>query len=292
MESIICTKNARFRFRQWDWHEIKKLYGGIGVVMALYRNGEVHTLTESNNIDCHTSHWRNIADLAISNLVPGAAIGLKRDGTCISSVGHTYGVHTLCDIIEVAASDAFFALDKYGKVHCIPLKGMHPDYSAVASWKNIAHIAVGNQDAVFGITYDGKVVCAGANCENGPMGNMNDLLKDVGNIAAICVQGAESGRVILFDKDGNIFPLGGEKYDMKYSGAKRISSNYCFTALQTPDDKLDFITYYYPDEKELNIFRNIQPYSFAAGLSLENQPFLVVLKEYQLFDIFRRPYKR
>ena len=221
MFEMIHTKDCPFSFLDWPARKISRLFAGNSCVMALTEDGKVLQKTLDPDLAIRPEFWTRITDIAISQCWPALAVGLVSDGTCmvgkralrrcceireISFETVNAQVKALKDIVEIRVSDAIFALDKAGRVHHIPLD-REDRYQEVAGWENIRHIAVGNQEAVFGIDGKGRVHCAGANLTEGPHGDMRPRLAALEGVRDICAMGSECEMILLSREGGRLEAL-------------------------------------------------------------------------------------
>lgn len=291
MAGVTATQSCPFSFVEWFFKDITAVYAGKGCVMAMTGQGEVLQKVSNPDLAARMEYWTNIQEIAISQCFDSLALGLEKDGTCmvakralrrcceITGVSFDWvnsQIRELKQIVKICVSDAIFALDSRGKVHCIPLTRQH-DYHGVASWENIVHICAGNQCSVFGITAEGKVLCAGHNCVAGPRGDLREKLASCRDVADICSLGSEGERVVLAFRDGTAADLSGEPI---LSGiADRFQSNFCLGAVLRRDGTLDFIPYHYPQTEDLEKLKNKPIKSFAVGLTENYNPFVIAVKE-------------
>lgn len=151
MGKLLFTENIRFLIKDWEKTSINKVYAGANYIIAVTENGTVlnryiprknknnenHYQTKSSKLkdfqilSSHNSmkpdYYSQFKQIAVSKVVPGAAIGLTNSGICIcDSRDHHAWVYEEVDtwrdrgdikIVQVAASDCFFALDSKGHVH-------------------------------------------------------------------------------------------------------------------------------------------------------------------------------
>jgi hypothetical protein len=166
-----------------------------------------------------TEYWTRIRQVSLSRWAVGPSIGLVSSGTCLIAkrpvryltdprnfsgsvpfdrVNET--VRGWKGIVQVAASDAFFALDTSGNVHCAPLgEDSLRSCRTVESWRNVSRIVTGTQGSVLGVTKDGKVLCAGANAERAHM-----ELSGLAGVMDIAPTGSECEQVIAAFEDGSV----------------------------------------------------------------------------------------
>lgn len=155
--------------------------------------------------------WNRIKQLAISHFVSRVVVGLREDGSCIVHVDREKGcdcgraviaytrVDRIRDISEIAVSDAMFALQRNGDVFHFSFYAPD-DYYRVNDWHNVKHIVTGAQNSVFGITHDGRVLCAGANCND----DVHKRLSQETDIMDICTTGSEGEWLVLLHRDGTV----------------------------------------------------------------------------------------
>ena len=112
------------------------------------------------------------------------------------------------NIVQVAASDAFFALDDSGRIHLAAFSRFsQEDYRCVLEWTNVQRIITGSQNSVIGITTDGFALCAGANLKRGLMGNAIEKLTPLSPVVDVFPTGSECEEILVAFKNGRV-----EKY--------------------------------------------------------------------------------
>lgn len=180
MNKLLYTSDIPFDMSDWEKLPIKSVYAGTGCVMAITDDGVVLQKIKDKSKAARTEYWTRVKQISISKWAEGVAVGLVEDGTCLiakraarfacentktSFDALNAAVKEWKNIVQVEASDSLFALDSDGNVHYTALGDFcRKDYSEVLSWKGIKRIVTGTQNSIFGITEDGKVLCAGANC--------------------------------------------------------------------------------------------------------------------------------
>lgn len=245
MGKLIATSNCPFDLTPWQDMDIESVHAGVGAVMAITTTGHALQMTTNIATSYQSWYWHNIRSLSMSKVIPGAAIGLHQDGTCVLTQNpiqldlsrhwdsHPYfmkswfgsvihQVHEWRDIVQVEMADAIFALDRNGRVHhaCLPYPYEEKDWFKEAdSWRDIVRIATGPQNALFGITSDGRVMATGGNPENN---GLKGALATFSDVTDLCVTGAESNHAYLLKKDGKVYndrgeveelpPVGGDRY--------------------------------------------------------------------------------
>lgn len=217
MLKLYYTQNIIFDMTDWSKEPISQIFAGTNCIMVITSNGRVLQKIIKQEFAARTEYWQNIHQIAISKWADGLSIGLVNDGTCmIAKRPVRYLTNSMnfsgclsfdevnsiicswTNIVQVAVSDTFFALDAFGKVHYAPLSRFSRDeYKAVSTWSNIRRIVTGLCDSVFGITNDGKVVCAGANLTHGPHGDLSSKLSEIKNVVDVYSTGSECEDVVF-----------------------------------------------------------------------------------------------
>ena len=223
MGKLICTSNTPFPLEDWADLNPKKIVAGMNCIMVLTEEGEAFQKISRPGLAIREDYWYDLKDIALSKSCEGAAIGLMNDGTCMISKRflRTFLREQNCrdtdfhhindtvkswrNIVQVACSDAFFALDAEGRVHYMSFCRGTDGYYETRFWENVAKIVPGpTQHAIFGITREGRVLCAGRNCTQGPQGGIRGKLAKFENVADIAASGAEGSRVYLVLRDGTL----------------------------------------------------------------------------------------
>ena len=215
MKKLLYTSNMPFDMSDWDKFPIKSVYAGTGCIMAITDDGAVLQKIKDESKAARTEYWTRVNQISISKWADGLAIGLVEDGTCLIAkraarfmceVTGTFfealnaAVKEWKNIVQVEASDSLFALDGDGNVHYAALGDYcRKDYSEVLSWKEIRRIVTGTQNSIFGITEEGKVLCAGANCRE-----KYKNLDDFSDIVDVFPTGSECEELYLVHRDGTV----------------------------------------------------------------------------------------
>ena len=229
MTKLVYTPNIPFDMHDWrNLQSIREVAAGCNSLLAVLNDGSV--LYKSANAEqlkgnlpyqrlfanCFSPDpvnggpmpllcWKNIVKADCSKYMDDTFIGLRKDGTCLAYTARPSGrriVEDWTDIVEVAASDAFFGLDRNGEVHHIHLttdRYNHDDYFETEFWHDIEHIRGGVCNSVFGITSEGKVVCEGGNCSQ----RIKDACAEKEDVVDIYVTGSEAQDVFFLHKDGS-----------------------------------------------------------------------------------------
>ena len=221
MGKLLYTDNIGFSMNDWETESIRKVFAGTGCIMAITDDGRVMQKIVDKDIAARTQYWTRIQQIALSKWAAGVAIGLVSDGTCMISKrpiragvysGRNFEwvndtVKSWHDIVQVAASDSFFALDSTGNVHYAYFsyrREYEDNYRSVTSWRNVCKIVTGSQDSVFGVTTDGRVLCAGAGCMRGPYGNLQRKLDLITDAVDVYPTGAECQVIVIAKSDGSL----------------------------------------------------------------------------------------
>lgn len=231
MSKLVWTPNLPFSPDDWANLNIQKIAAGMNCIMVLTAEGEAFQKIKNPHLGIREDYWYDLKDIALSKTCEGAAIGLMNDGTCM--IGKRFLRRFLRDlgsrdsdfhdvnrvvsawqnIVQVACSDAFFALSAEGRVYYArftPVTNFYDDYYDARSWENVAKIVAGStQHALFGITREGRVLCTGHSCIQGPQGDIREKLARFENVADIANSGSEGGRIYLLLRDGSLWDADG-----------------------------------------------------------------------------------
>lgn len=294
MATVLKTSSCKFDFSDWKMENIAKLFAGCGCVMALTRGGRVLQKVDDPALAARMEYWTRIRDISISQWCEALAVGLVSDGTCMVAkrplrrACENFGLNfdrindwikSLKGIVQVAVSDAIFALDSQGNVHHMPLTKAD-DYAHVASWKGIRRICVGSQCSVFGITQEGRILCAGHNCTAGPRGDMTEKLSQVTGAKDLCALGSECEQILVLLEDGSLCePLACQSSLPPMAGGESVVANFGLAAILCQENKLEFATYFCPDVQELDKLKSVPVRSAAVGTCGIYKPFAVVLED-------------
>lgn len=279
MGKVIYTDNIGFDMSDWKNENIRKVYAGANCIMALTADGRVLQKVTDREFAARTEYWKNITDIAISGCCKGLAIGLVSDGTCMVSkrpldcfCEKSYDktrindvVKSWSNIVEVAASDALFALDKYGKVHYVCIRRGYDDYAKTRNWENVVHIATGSQNSVFGVTADGRVLAAGGNCVGGALGFLKiSHLANLKDAVDVCAAGSECESIYIAHKDGTVDDLRNKKV---VQGCKNsvgvLKGQFNGALIQKADGRLEVAPYF--GCGDYSGFESYKVSSFAVG---------------------------
>lgn len=227
MGKLVYTSNIPFDLRPWAGENVVKVVAGAGCIMALTAQGDARQAITNRRRAIREEYWYDLKDIALSKIIQGMAIGLMRDGTCQIGkralrdylgreryAGQEFDringiVKSWKNIVQVACSDCFFALDEAGRVHYVGINHSDVGYLEVKTWENVARVVpYAGSDGVFGITRDGRVMCAGWNATRGPMGDIRGRLAELRDVTDIATAGSEGERILYTRKDGTLWELG------------------------------------------------------------------------------------
>ena len=226
MGHLVYTSNIPFDMSDWAKENFVKVVAGTGCIMGLTAEGEARQVIRNPHRAIREDYWYGLKDIAVSKIIEGAAIGLMKDGTCQigkRAIRDLLGraryaqpeferinamVKSWKNIVQVAASDAFFALDEAGRVHYIGINHSDVGYLDIKSWENVAKVVpFAGSDGVFGITKDGRVLGAGWNVTRGPMGDILNRLAELRDVTDIASAGSEGERILYTKADGTVWDL-------------------------------------------------------------------------------------
>ena len=298
MAKLIWTANMPFSMEDWAGLDIQKVAAGAGSVMVLTAGGEAFQKITSRHLAIREDYWYNLKDIALSKIFEGASIGLMNDGTCMIAkrflrdylrgqnrrdtdfydINNT--VSSWKDIVQVACSDAYFALSAQGHVYCAAFTPDHGDYFELRSWENVRKIVAGSsQHAIFGITRDGKVLCAGRNCTQGPQGDIRKKLTRFESVVDIINSGSEGGQIYLVLRDGSLCNLDGQvlRRDCATEG-QCLEGHYWVPAVRLADGSLTPIDWSFTGFlSEITGWRNVC--GFSLGNTGWDPPFALALTD-------------
>ena len=215
MKRLIYTPNIGYDMSDWKKEPIEKVFAGTDCIMAITSDGRTLQKTVCPERAVRTAYWTRIKQIALSRWASCLAIGLVSDGTCLVSKralrkrcednpmmfnSVSDRVKSWINIKQVAVSDAYFALNNNGHVHVASITPYNRrEYAPVRDWENVRRIVTGTQDAVFGITEDGKILCAGENLRY-----KQERLASFSEVADLYPTGSECESIIIALKDGTI----------------------------------------------------------------------------------------
>lgn len=224
MYKLLYTDNIQFEMSDWAEIQIREVFAGTDCIMAITDKGKVLQKTIRPSVAARTEYWTRITEIALSKCMEGMAIGLVSDGTCMISKRaiREYDrdnrfdiinnqIKSWTDIVQVAASDAFFGLDRAGNVHCAPIfKFEIDDYCGVEQWKNVKRIVTGSQNSIFAVTAEGNVLAEGSNCRRGANGDLSRYFSSIKDVVDIFPTGSECEQIFMLLKNGEIINLHGD----------------------------------------------------------------------------------
>ena len=184
-------------------------------------------------------------------------------------------IKDLHHIVEIAVSDAIFALDAFGDVHHIPLQRT-ASYIEVTNWSGIRHIVTGVQNSVAGITDDGTVVFAGEN-HSGLDTHLSKAAENDCRIIDLCLMGAECTQAMIALSNGKIINTRADNVTLAHCGKFPVfQNNYLLTAVHLKSNKIKCIPYH--NMKDIQKIENASICAISIGLH-DDQPFAVYIKE-------------
>ena len=149
------------------------------------------------------------------------------------------------------------------------------------SWRDIVHIVTGAQNSVFGITKDGKVLCAGSNCR-GRFSYLEQQLEPYHDIIDLYAAGSECEVVYLLSKDGTVAYTRGNTQAENTNGEciQKLDGHFYYTVFgQTSSNRLLSFSSRMNKEndKESEGWNNVRSFSFGAAEYI--RPFLIAIIE-------------
>lgn len=291
MYKLVYTENLPFDVSDWEKKTIKKVFAGENCIMAITETGETLQKIKNAQFMARTEYWTRIRQIGISKWAEGVAIGLVEDGTCMISkrpvrdiskdrrvdfdrINNT--VKSWKNVVQVAASDAFFALHSDGTVSFASFCENCPtEYMAVNGWQNVRRIVTGTQNSVFGITKNGEVLVAGHNGDN-----LKEKLSECKNVIDICPTGSECEDVYVLTADGIARGLNISHDEVLFESEKQIDEKildgvFCYKVfgLTEKGALLDI-----SEEKPVSVFsEDYNIVSFAVGDCDYSKPFVIAL---------------
>ncbi len=232
MGKLFYTGDIGFDMSDWEGEEIRSVSAGTGCAAAVTEDGRAlmkwrepdsfrppfgylfDTDPLRRRRGTHPLPWEGTRQIALSGIFPGMVIGLTDRGTCEVSGRYTGDIRARVamwrDIVQVAASDAFFGLDSSGRVRFEPIWTEFPeDYAETAGWRDVKRIAVGRMNSVFGITSGGRILRAGANLKRGPNWDAYGILRGFEGAADIAAAGPYCEKIYIAREDGSIAEYAG-----------------------------------------------------------------------------------
>lgn len=220
MYKLLYTQNIPFDMSDWENKQIKKVFAGENCIMAITETGETLQKIKNQDVMAKTQYWTRIKQIGLSKWAEGAAIGLVEDGSCLiskkiireMSEEHRLNFDYINDtiklwnnIVQVAASDAFFALHSNGTVSYVSFcERFQNEYKDVENWRNIRRIVTGTQNSIFGITNNGEILAAGYNSRN-----IQGRISQYNNVVDIYPTGSECEDLYILTSNGNVINLNG-----------------------------------------------------------------------------------
>lgn len=294
MKELLYTKNIGFDLSDWKRKCIRKVYAGTNCIMAITDEGEVLQKTLRPEVAARTGYWTRITEIALSNWASGFAIGLVSDGTCMIAKRAVREVDEECrfdiinnqikswkNIVQVAASDAFFGLDKAGNVRYVPLHRTGiDDYRGVEQWQNVKKIVTGLQNSVFAVTADGTVLVEGGNCRRGPKGDICRYTSQRKDVVDLFPTGSECEELFMLLKDGTVVDLFGNKITALTLPLTEKALDGTFSRFAIANDGGNRLIDLCRGCREALRPRRGRIISFAAGDINYRNPFIIAVEEW------------
>ncbi len=231
--------------------------------------------------------WDTIKQICVSKFMGRTVVGLRANGTCVAYIDPEKNVNPGSalfsnkrisgwrNIVEIAVSDAIFGLDSSGKVHHFSFY-KPDDYYLVDEWENVSHIVTGAQNSVFGITNDGRVLCAGSNCDE----RLCTALSQEKDVKDICATGSECEVVFLLNNDNTISTIKSIRRleSVTESHFIKLFGHFYYTVFAQTDKGTviplvsDFDS---KDYERISRWNNI--YSFSLGQRGYSRPFAIAV---------------
>lgn len=234
---LLFTENTPFDTSDWEHKNIKQVFAGLNCIMAVTESGETLQKIIDKDVMARTEYWTRIKQISISKWAEGAAIGLVEDGTCLIA---KRAVRKMCenfrlnfnvindtvkswkDVVQVASSDAFFALHSDGTVEYVSFcRAYQQEYREVEAWRDVKRIVTGTQNSVLGITADGRVLAAGYNLDR-----KKDKLSQCKNVVDLYPLGSECEDIYVLRNDGCVDSIGYNRGYRVLSSVKSIGDKY------------------------------------------------------------------
>lgn len=300
MKKLLYTKNIGYRMADWKSEPIDRVYAGTNCIMAVTEDGRTLQKTVRPELAVRTAYWTRISQISVSAAMSCMAIGLVSDGTCLIA---KRALRNLCrvwdrsdpfdvvneqvkswrNIVQVAASDAYFGLDGSGRVHLAAVTADERQaYAEALEWENVRRIVTGPQDAVFGITEEGRVLCAGVGVKNAHR-NLQSTLDGFRDVADVALTGSECERVVLALKDGTVLDSSGTALPVRTLpvdavGRQVLAGHFYYTVIALNADRR--LVYAMGDDRGPVFPGSESPVlSFAVGDCHWNRPFVLAVTE-------------
>ena len=227
---LVATHGIQLPIDCIYWPGARKIAAGNDAIAVVTADHRVRQITKKPEVRLREQYWTRVTDVALSSCIEGMCVGLIEDGTCMLSkralrwwLDALYrgmrldrefdlvnnAVKAWTQVVQIAVSDAIFALRSDGTVCCCELTPAHerPQYRQVRFWRDVRRLVVGNQCSVAGITGDGRILLDGANLER----KQDRVLEISGRFAVrdILLGGSECERMLFLDTEGHIRDLKG-----------------------------------------------------------------------------------
>lgn len=230
---LVATHGMKLSIRDIEGPSIQKVVAGGDMLVAITSEHRIRHVASNPALHLREQYWTRVTDVAISRVCEGMCVGLIEDGTCMLAkralrritagnydsqqdrdrefVRVNDTIKSWSDVIQLAVSDAIFALHKDGTVSCCEFSRpfAEPIYKRIHRWKGVQKLAVGSQCSVVGITNAGTILIDGFNLTHKEEKIVNSCSHL--DIADVILCGSECERVLFLDKEGQIWDINGKE---------------------------------------------------------------------------------
>jgi len=287
MSRLLYTSNIPFDMNDWNEKQIKDIFAGKNCIMAITESGETLQKISNQEFMSRTQYWTRIKQIGISKWAEGAAIGLVEDGTCLIA---KRPIRLMCEdrrlnfehindtvkswknVVQVAASDAFFALRADGTIRYVSFcERYQAEYEEIKEWREVIRIVTGVQNSIFGITKNGEILAAGTNAMN-----IKNYLSKYDNVVDVYPIGSECTDMYVLTMDGSVARVREDLNNLNISNKlQRLDGHFDYKAFALTESQsvIDI-----SDHNAKSVFpEKNKIVSFAVGDSNYTKPFVVAL---------------
>ena len=282
---LVATHGIKLALRHIDGSDIRKVAAGADLLVAITADHRIRHIARNPDLQLREQYWTRVVDVAISGFAEGMCVGLIADGTCmlskraLRSIATCYHetlqsqnreferinntIKSWTNVIQLAVSDAIFALHEDGTVSCCEFSRPFTEskYRHVQSWCGIRKVVVGSQDSIVGITDDGQIRVDGYNL----LPRENEIVRSGSRIDAVDVVlgGSECERILFLDREGYIRDMDG---NVTYPGTYTdVLGNWDYTLLARDAEQklhvLDAGCYHIANEGECESWGRVSSYA-------------------------------